>query len=131
LVEAGGLDLRQLLSAEEATKLIGKQVRRTALAADGDNLSCDYHCADRAGTVLGVHVPLSQGWDHFDSEISRKETFADLGDDAFRGGRQIYVKFGDTVFWIHTAGEVMVAPAVEAARLVLRRFQQDALDDGA
>ena len=125
MIEAGGPDLRQLLSAEDASGLIGKKVRRTALAVDGETLSCNYHCADSAGTVLGIHIPLGKSWEHFDSEIPKKETFTDLGDQAFRGGRQIYVKCGDTVFWIHTAGEVMVAPAVEAARLVLRRLQDD------
>ena len=69
-------------------------------------------------------MPLTTPWDYYDTEIPKKEVFADLGDAAFRSGRQIYVKFGETVFWIHTAGEVMVAPAIAAARLVLERLQE-------
>lgn len=126
VLDGGGLDVRQLLTKSEAAGRCGKPIRRTELVADGKSLACDYHCGDQAGTALGVHVSLDKGWDFYDSEIPKMEVIAGLGDAAFRGGRQIYVKCGDIVFWIHTAGEVMVAPAVDAARLVAARLQEDA-----
>ena len=125
VLDGGGLDVRLLLTEGDAAGLCGKPIRRTELVADGGALACDYHCGDPAGTALGVHVSLDEGWEFYDSEIPKMEVIAGLGDAAFRGGRQIYVKYGDIVFWIHTAGEVMVAPAVDAARLVVARLQQD------
>jgi hypothetical protein len=126
LLDAGVADVRELLTAEEAGRLIGKRIRSASLAATDDCIVCDYHCKDRAGTVLGVHLSKTMPWEGFDHEIAKKELFDDLGDAAFRGGRQIYVKTGDCVFWIHTAGEVMVETAVEAARLVVGRLRGDA-----
>ena len=75
------------------------------------------------GRTARVHLPSGQQWEYFDSEIPKKEIFQDVGDAAFRGGRQIYVRVGEAVFWIHTSGEVMVDMAIEAARLVARRLR--------
>ena len=123
LLEQGVPDARELLTADEAERIIGKRIRGISLAATDDCLVCDYHCKDRAGTVLGVHVSKTMPWEEFDTEIVKKEIFENLGEAAFRGGRQIYVNAGDTVFWIHTAGEVMVKMAVDAAQLVADRLE--------
>ena len=124
MLESGVPDPRELLPAAKVEEIIGKPVRSVSLAATDDCVVCDYNCKDRAGTVLGLHLSTSMAWDEFDSEIAKKEVFDDLGDSAFRGGRQIYVKAGETVFWIHTAGEVMVNMAVEAARAVLAQLAE-------
>jgi len=122
LLEAGAPDARGLLSAAEAAQIIGKPIRKTSLAGSDGTLQCDYRCNDAAGTTLGLHIATTQPWHSFDSEIAKKEIFHDVGDAAFRGGRQLYVRSGETVFWIHTAGEVMVGMALEAARLVAGRL---------
>ncbi|MFT4548578.1 MAG: hypothetical protein ACI8XO_004899 [Verrucomicrobiales bacterium] len=126
LVEGGLPDARKLFSAKDAVRIIGKRIRNVALAATDDCLVCEYHCKDRAGTVIGVHLSKTLPWEGFEGELVKRETFADLGDDAFRSGRQLYVKQGEIVFWIHTGGEVMVAMAVEAARIVLANLEADA-----
>ena len=122
-IEAGVPDPRKLLSASDVESIIGKRVRGVSVVGTDDCLVCDYLCKDRSGTVLGLHVTKTMPWEGFDTEIEKKEIFDDLGEAAFRGGRQIYVRAGDDlVFWIHTAGEVMVDMAVRAARLVLGRL---------
>ena len=128
MLEAGVPDPRELLTADEVAEIVGKRVRSISLAATADCLVCDYHCKDSSGTTLGVHVSNSLPWAGFEAEIEKKEIFDELGDAAFRGGRRIYVKSGDTVFWIHTAGEVMVDMAVQAARLVVPRLRSEGID---
>ena len=120
LLDTGVPDARRLLSSAEAARIIGKPIRKILLSGGDGVLACDYLCGDRAGTTLGVHVAVEERWDYFDTEVPKKELFDDVGDAAFRGGRQIYVKAGETVFWIHTAGEVMVNMALDAARRVVR-----------
>lgn len=122
LLEAGVPDARELLSAGDAAKMIGKRIRKVALTATDDFLMCDYLCRDRANTALGVHLSANTPWHYFDTEITKKETFEGIGDVAFRGDRQIYVKVGETTFWINTAGEVTINMALEAARLVVDRL---------
>lgn len=128
LLDAGTPDPRDLLGAAEAARIVGKPIRKTSLAGRDGVLSCDYRCDDRADTTLGVHVEATRPWEYFDSEIAKKEIFQSVGDAAFRGGRQIYVKAGERVFWIHTAGEVMVEMAVEAATIVAKRLEPEGAD---
>jgi len=122
VMEAGAKDARLLLTAEDARTITGKRVKATILAAHDEYLICDYACKDRAGTTLGLNVSATLTWEHFDAEIPKKQIFEGVGDAAFRGSRQIYVKAGDVVFWIHTAGEVTIKMALEAANLVVRRL---------
>ena len=123
LLDSGIWDARSLLTAPEAEKIIGRPVRGRTLSGRDETLICDYLCRDRASTVIGVHLPSTLPWEHFDSEIPKKEIFQDVGDAAFRGGRQIYVRVSGAVFWIHTSGEVMVDMAIEAAKLVAGRLR--------
>lgn len=124
LLEAGAPDPRALLSPEDTARIVGKRARKVALAATEDILMCDYLCRDRAETTLGVHLSAHTPWHYFDTEILKKETFEGVGDAAFRGDRKIYVKAGKTTFWIHTAGEVTISMALDAARLVVDRLAE-------
>jgi hypothetical protein len=123
MLDAGARDARELLSSADASRISGKPTRKIALGGADGYLMCDYHCDERANTILGLHVSATIPWEQLDTQITKREVFDDVGDAAFRGARKIYVRAGDTVFWINTAGDVTIGMALEAARLVVGRLQ--------
>ncbi|MEO2030964.1 MAG: hypothetical protein ABGZ35_02650 [Planctomycetaceae bacterium] len=102
---AGGYrDPLSLLSAHDAARLLGRPVRNPSAHAEEEYLSCHYATVENQSIYITLSVSAGMPWDYIRDEVAVGFPSAPFGDEAFIVDDSIYVRRGETIFWVSGRG---------------------------
>ena len=103
-VENGCHDPLKLLTVDDAERLMECVIATPSTTGEEEYIGCHYGCADDRSMYVSLSVSALMPWDYITDEVTSQPAPRIVGDEALALGDMLYVRQGDSFFWIYGRG---------------------------
>ena len=103
-IENGCPNPLKLLTVSEAERLMGCKIANPTTTGEEEYVGCHYGCSDDRSMYVALCVSASMPWDYVKDEIGSEVAKRHVGDEALVAGEMLYVRSGESFFWLYGRG---------------------------
>ena len=120
-LERGCRNPLELLTKDEAESLMGCPIATPSTTGEEEYIGAHYGCMDDRSMYVALCVSSLMPWDYIRDEVSTESAPQSVGDEALVSGEVLYVRQGESFFWLFGRG-VESAVVYSIARHVANRL---------